>query len=128
MRKLVCAAVVTLAAVGFAAAEEFTAMITKCDADKGCIEYKKVTGKGADKKVDETVKKADLTKDCKIMKGMFDKETKTVKDGDVIEKGLKNDLFAKEGGVFATITIADDGADKGKVTKIRVGGGGKKKQ
>jgi hypothetical protein len=116
MRTFVCAAVVALAAVGFAAAEEFTALIVKCDAKAGCIEYKKYTGKGKDKKVDDTSKKADLAKDAKIIKGKFDPDTKKAVDGDAIEKGLENELFSNEKGVVATITTNDDG----KVTKIRV--------
>ena len=87
MKKFVCAAILTIAAVGVALADEFPAMIVKCDADKGCIEYKKVSGKGKDKKVDETAVKIDLAKNCKIVKGKFDKDAMKIVDGDPIEKG-----------------------------------------
>jgi len=120
MKKFVCAAVMTVVAVGVACADEFGAMIVKCDADKNCIEYKKITGKGKDKKVDETATKGELTKDCKILNAKIDPDAKKLVDGDPLEKGLKDDAFKNEKGVFATITTADDGADKGKVTKIRV--------
>ena len=127
MKKFVCAAILTIAAVGVALADEFPAMIVKCDADKGCIEYKKVSGKGKDKKVDETAVKIDLAKNCKIVKGKFDKDAMKIVDGDPIEKGLKDDVFKNEKGTFGILVVADDGADKGKVTKITVFGFGKKK-
>jgi hypothetical protein len=115
MKKFVFAAMATVALVGFAMAEEFTAVITKCDSDKGCIEYKK------GKKDEAKEGKADLAKNCKIAKGTFNKDDKKFTAGDAIEKGLANEIFTKaEKGVFARITIADDGADKGKVTQILV--------
>ena len=58
----------------------------------------------------------------KVLKGVYDKDTKTVKAGDPIEGGLKSDTFTKidaEKGVRATI-ITD--ADNKKITEIRVGG------
>ena len=58
------------------------------------------------------------------------RDKKKTIDGDEIEKGLKDDMFSsdmfKEKGVRATIFTADDGDDKGKVTKIRVVAGKKK--
>ena len=121
MRKFVCAAIFTLVAVTFVAAEEISVRIFKCDADKGCIEYKKYVGKGKEKKLEDTVLKGDLAKDAKIVFGKKDPDDKkkTI-DGDAVEKGLKNDIFADEKGVAATLFTADDGGDKGKVTKIRV--------
>jgi hypothetical protein len=123
MRKFVCAAVFTMVAVSLATADEFAALITKCDADKACIEYKKYSGKGKDKKVEDTVYKGELTKAALIVKGKKDADDKkkTI-DGDAIDSGLKNDIFSNADGVSATLFIADDGADKGKVTKIRVAG------
>jgi hypothetical protein len=127
MRKFVCAAVFTFVAFSFAVAEEISALIVKCDATKNCIEYKKFEGKGKDKKAGDTVYKADLTKDAKIVKGKKDADDpKKQVDGDAIENGLKNDMFSNEKGVTATLFIADDGADKGMVTKIRTAGKGKK--
>ena len=127
MKRFVCAAILTVAAVGVAFADEFSVQIVKCDADKGCIEYKKVTGKGKDKKVDDTAVKIDLAKNCKIVKASFDKDAMKLVDGDPIDKGLKDDVFKNEKGTFGIIVVADDGADKGKVTKIRVFAFGKKK-
>ena len=95
-------------------------MIVKCDPEKGCIEYKKVTGKGKDKKVDETAVKIDLAKNCKIVKAKFDQDAMKLVDGDPIEKGLKDDVFKNEKGTFGIIVVADDGANKGKVTTLRV--------
>jgi hypothetical protein len=126
MRKFVCAAIFTLVAVTFVAAEEISVRIYKCDADKGCFEYKKYVGKGKDKKVEDTVLKGELAKGAKIVFGKKDPDDKkkTI-DGDAIEKGLKNDIFADDKGVAATIFTADDGGDKGKVMKVRVNKGKK---
>ena len=40
---------------------------------------------------------------------------------------FKNATDEKGKGVNARLTIADDGADKGKITQVMVTGGGKKK-
>jgi hypothetical protein len=121
MRKFVCAAIFTLVAVTFVAAEEITVRIFKCDADKGCIVYKK-TVKG---KVDPDDKGTviDLTKNAKIVFGKKDPDDKkkTI-DGDEVKGGLKNEVFSDLGekGVGGVLFIADAGDDKGKVTKLRV--------
>ena len=60
---------------------------------------------------------------------MFDADTKTTKAGDALEGGLKNDMFKTiddQKGVAVTLTIADSGADKGKITSIVTKGGKKK--
>jgi hypothetical protein len=121
MRKFVCAAIITLVAVSFVAAEEITVRIFKCDADKGCVMYKK-TIKG---KVDPDDKGTviDLTKNAKIVLGKKDPDVKGKSiDGDEVKGGLKNEVFSDLGekGVAAVLFTADDGGDKGKVTKLRV--------
>jgi hypothetical protein len=61
---------------------------------------------------------------------MFDKDAKKMVDGDPVKDGLKNEMFTKideAKGLNATITTEGDG-DKARITKIRVGFGGKKKK
>jgi len=129
MKKFAFAALCTVMLVGFAMADEFTAMITKVDATTGKITYKKVTGKGADKKVDDTATTTEVSKKLSVVKGKFDMDAKKMVDGDAIDGGLKAEALstaADDKGVIATVVVADDGADKGKVTKIRIFGGKKK--
>jgi hypothetical protein len=129
MKKFALAAICTVAMVGFAMADEFTALITKVDATGGKVTYKKVTGKKDDKKIDDTATTTDVAKTLTVVKGKFDMDTKKMVDGDAIEGGLKAEALSAASDdktVFATIVIADDGADKGKITKIRMFGGKKK--
>jgi hypothetical protein len=109
MKKFALAMVCTLAVVGFVIADEFNASITKVDGNK--ITYLK--GKFGEEKKEGT---AEVAPNAKILNGMFDFETKSVKTGEPVKDGLKNELFTKIGdkGVFAQITTDD----KGKVTQI----------
>ena len=130
LRSFVCAGLAlvlggVITAVAFAA--DIRAVITKVDPDKGTVTFKEAKGKGefGDEKT------LPVAKDAKIVKGMFDKETKTLKAGDPIEGGLKADTFSKdkigEKGVRANLVTTGEG-DKATITEIIVGGGRGKKQ
>jgi hypothetical protein len=139
MKRFAFAMVFTFAVAGYALAEDITCAIQKVDTDKGTITYVKKAGfgfggkgkgKGGGKK-DETPADpvtVSVAKTVKIVKGKFDMESKKLVAGDEIKDGFKDDTFTKIGekGVFATITVADDGPDKGKVTQVMVFGGKKK--
>jgi hypothetical protein len=139
MKKFAFAMVFALAVAGYALAEEINVSITKVDTDKGTITYVKKAGfggggKGKGKKGNQDAAPADpvtvsVTKTVKIANGKFDMEAKSFTAGDEIKDGFKDDIFTKAGdkGVNARITIADDGADKGKVTQILITKFGKKK-
>jgi len=130
MKKFAFAVICTITMVGFALADEFQAVITKVDATGNKITYKKVMGFGKDKKVDEKAMTSDVSSKVTLVKGKFDMEAKKLVDGDPIDGGLKAEVLSAASDdkmVGATIVIADDGADKGKVTKIRVMMFGKKK-
>jgi hypothetical protein len=118
MKKFVFALVSTLVMVGFVLADDFTAVITKVDGNK--IEFKKYTGTGKDKKIDDTATKAEVAADAKVFTGMFNKDTMKVEAGDALKDGMKNEKLTaasdeKGKGVNAMITT-----DGGKVTKIIV--------
>src|SRR5438105_14438553 len=116
MRKLCGAALVLLCCVGLGLADEIRAVITKVDGNNVTFAEAKKGGAKGDAK---TLPVAD---NVKVLKGVYDKDTKTVKAGDPIEGGLKSDTFTKidaEKGVRATI-VTD--ADNKKITEIRVGG------
>jgi hypothetical protein len=135
MKKFAFAAFFTIAMTSFALAEEFIVVITKVDADKGTITYKK----GFKKQQEDTPVEAvtvSVSKKVKIAKGEMKKDDAgdkkfTFTVGEEIKDGFKDDAFTKadEKGTFAQITIADTGDDKGKVTQILImkGFGGKKK-
>jgi len=78
----------------------------------------KTKGKG---EKDEKTTTFKVTKDAKIVKGMFDKDTMKFKAGDPIEGGLKNEMFAadklKEGKTRVRLTTEGEG-DAEKVTTI----------
>jgi hypothetical protein len=129
MKKFALAVVCTVALVGVVMADEFTAIITKVDATGNKVTYKKASFKGGEKKVDDTATTTEVSKKVSVVKGKFDMETKKMVDGDALEGGLKAEMLssaADDKPLFATIIVADDGADKGKVTKIRVFAGKKK--
>jgi hypothetical protein len=120
MKKFVLAALCTLGLVGFVMADEFTAVITGIDKD-GTVSFIKGKKKGEE----GTKGTAMLAAKVKVAKGMFNKDDKKFTAGDDIENGVKNDMFVKataDAPVAARITIADDGADKGKITQILVVG------
>lgn len=104
--------------VGIAMAEEIRAIITKVDGDK--ITFAERKGKG--EKGEE--KKMSVASGVKVLKGKYNKETKKLEAGDALEDGLKNKMFSSidEKGIQATIVTEDN-----KITEIRVGGRGRKK-
>ena len=119
MKKFVFALVSTVVMVGFVLADDFTAVITKVDGNK--IEYKKYTGTGKDKKVDDAVTKSVVAADAKILTGMYNKDSKKFEDGDVLKDGMKNEKLvaaADEKGKMVNAMITTDGG--GKVTKILI--------
>jgi hypothetical protein len=85
---MVCG-VFVLAVSGLVLAEEFQGSITKVDGDKVTVQKMK---KG---KADGDPVVLTAAKDCKILKGKFNKDTKKVEPGDAIEGGLKNEMFSK---------------------------------
>ena len=145
MKKFVFATICTVTLTGYALADEFLAVITKVDGNN--ITYykaKAAAGKGgkggggkgggfggkAEKEGDAI--KGTASAKVSVSKNAFDKDAGEMKTTD-LDKGLMNDLFKNASDdmpVTATVTIADDGADKGKITKIATKGGfggGKKK-
>jgi hypothetical protein len=135
MKKFVFATFCMFAVVGYVVADEFLAVITKVDGSNVSYFKAEAGGKGGGgkgggfgaKKTGDEIK-GTAAASVKVSKGIFDKDAGGFKEEDVKE-GLKADAFKDIGdkGVTATITIADDGADKGKITKIVTKGGGKKK-
>jgi len=127
MRKFVCAVVCTFALVGFVVAEEFPAFITGFETKDGKTTVNYIKGK---KKGEEGTKASTvMAKDCKVVKGTYDKDNKKWVVGDAIEGGIKADMFkdvSTEKGVNGVLTVADDGASKGQVTQILIGKKGKK--
>jgi len=130
LRRFVLAATVMVCTFAFAYSETLTVRIYSVDGSN--VVYKKTkkdetTGKAAPDGDNITGK---ASADVVVEKaGINAKKKKT--DPIPLDGGLKNELFTKidaTKGVAATITIDDDGANKGKVTKIFLGGkgGGKK--
>jgi len=128
MKRFVLASVCVFALVGVVLAEEFNVTITGLETKDGktTVSYLKKGKKGED----PTKGSAVLAEKAKVVKGMFNKDDKKFVAGDAIEGGIKSDTFkdvSADKGVGARITIADDGADKGKITQIMVTGKGGKK-
>lgn len=120
IRKLVCSMVVMVVAIGFVAAGEYTATITKVDGDKVTLQkYKKAAVKGEKPEKDGDAFTLATSKDAKVIYGTKDK--KDYKDGDAIEGGLKAEMFSKAGdkGVVARIYTEGEGKEE-KITKILV--------
>jgi hypothetical protein len=111
MKKFALAMVCTLTFVGFVTADDFFAAITK-------VEGSKVTFMKGKKGEDKKEGTAELTKDVKVMTGVFDKDAGDfkMKAGDPIEGGMKNKMFTDIGekGVFAQITTNA----KGQITQV----------
>ncbi len=132
-RKFVCAAVATLMLFSFAVADEFMAVITKVE--NGKVTYKTFKFNVEEKKLEfGDAKTLPTTKNVKVVKGKFDKDTKKMVAGDAIEDGLKNKMFTDiktdgpgpfGGGLMATIVT--DGGNK-KITEIRAAAFGFKKK
>jgi len=126
-RRFVFAATLAVCAVSFAFSDTFVGNITSVEGNK--VTYKKFGKKGGKGGEEAT---ADAIKDVAVTKGAGFKADPD-KKGEKVEGGLKNEMFTKdkigEKGVFARITIDDDGANKGKITAIETltfGGVGKK--
>ncbi|HEY7326737.1 MAG TPA: hypothetical protein VH592_03800 [Gemmataceae bacterium] len=119
LRKVLAASLVVVLSVGVAFADEIRAVITKVE--DGKVTFAESKGKG--EKGDEQT--LPVAKNVKVVKGKFNKETKTVEAGDELPGGLKHKMFTEisEKGVRALIVTEDK-----KITEIRVFGGGKKKQ
>jgi hypothetical protein len=116
---------VMVLAIGFVVADEFNATITKVDGNKITYQKFKKAKKGVPAEKDGDPVTIEVAKDAKIIKGMFNKDTKKVEPGDKIEGGLTSETFTKAGekGVAARITTD---ADNKTVTTIMVTGGKKK--
>jgi hypothetical protein len=122
LRKVIAASLVLVLSVGVVFADEIRAVITKVEGNK--ITFAEMKGKG--QKGDEQT--LPVAKSVKIVKGKFNRETKTFEAGDELPGGLKHKMFTDipEKGVRALIVTEGN-----KVTEIRVfggKGGGKKKQ
>ena len=118
LRKVIAASFVLVLSVGVLFAEELRGVITKVDGNK--ITFVEIKGKG--QKGDEQTLTA--AKNVKVVKGKFNKDTKSVEAGDELEGGLNHKMFSNisEKGVRALIVTEGK-----KITEIRVFGRGKKK-
>lgn len=143
IRKLLCSIALMTFGMGLVAAEEFTAVIKKVEGDK--VTFMKFTFKDKKfEKSDDTTLPAAST--VKITKGKINKEDKKIVPGEVLDKGLQNEMFTKLGekkadkdnpkkggfglgGVFAQITTSEDGKSITAITVMAFGGAikGKKK-
>jgi len=117
MRRFVLAVAAVAITFSFAFSDTFQARIVKVE--DGKVSYQKAT-KDADTgktKYGETMT-ATAAKDAKV--------TKTVKKvTEPIDKGFGADVFKDipdKKGIKGVITIADDGANKGKIVEFAVGG------
>jgi hypothetical protein len=118
MKKFAFAAICTFAMVGFVLADDIVCTIIKVDGSK--VTY--VTGKKGEDQKEAT---AEALPDVKVMKGSKMKGDAAYTVGDKIEKGLKDEVFAKvskDMGQKAQITTDA----KGKITQILVIAGKKK--
>ncbi|MCI0377961.1 MAG: hypothetical protein L0215_10165 [Gemmataceae bacterium] len=120
MRKVAVAGIILFLGIGFVAADEFNALITKVDGNKITFHRVKKGEKG-----DEITMTA--IEKVKVVKGKTNPETKKSEAGDPIDGGLKNELFTKGGkdGKGVNVRIITD-ADNKNITEIRVTGGKKK--
>jgi hypothetical protein len=117
LRKVVAASFVLVLSVGVVLADEIRAVILKVEGNK--VTFAEAKGKG--QRGDEQT--LPVAKNAKIVKGKFNKETKSVEVGDPLEGGLKHKMFTdiSEKGVRAMIITEDK-----RITEIRVFGGKKK--
>jgi hypothetical protein len=117
IRRFTLAALVVAFTFTFAYSETFQAKVTKVEGNK--ITYQKG-------KFDFKAKKFETSGDPVTTEAIKDVEVVTAgfgkgKKGEPLEGGLTNEMFKnidKEKGVVVTITTADDGDNKGKITKI----------
>ena len=123
-RRFVAALVMAFTAVGFAAADEFQAIITKVQ--DGRVTYKRVKGRNEEGKTQyDEEKTLPITKAVKVVKASYDKEARKMVNGDPLEGGLKHDAFTSLGkkkdvaGVFATL-ITDAGNKNISVIRVLI--------
>jgi hypothetical protein len=112
-------------AIGFVAADEFTAVIVKVDGDKVTYQKFKKGEKGKKGEKDGDPVTLPAAKDAKITKGKFDFKEKKFEAGDPIEGGLKADIFKNataEKGVFSRITTSDDNKKITAIATFQFGG------
>jgi hypothetical protein len=113
--------VVLLTFSALVAGEEYVCSITKVDGDKVTVQKFKKGEKGKKGEADGDPIMLTASKECKVLKGKFDKETKKLVAGDAIEGGLKNEMFSK--AVFARVTV-----EGSTLSEVLVMGGTKKKK
>jgi hypothetical protein len=121
LRKLVGSMIILVFLTGITFGDEIRAIILKVDGDK--VTFAENKGKGQ-KGPEQTLP---ATENVKVIKGKFNRETKTFEAGEPVADGLKNTMFSNIGekGVRATI-ITDDSK---KITEVRlIAKGGKGKQ
>jgi hypothetical protein len=118
VRKLIGGVVVLALCVGISLAEEMRVFITKVEGNK--VTFAENKGKG-EKGPEKTMTVSDK---LKVVKGKYNKDTKTTESLDPIEGGLKAPVFTSIGekGVQASIVTEGD-----KITEIKVTAGKKKK-
>lgn len=121
MKKFLGAAVLVMVGIGLVSADEFRVRITKVEGDKLHVEKFAKGAKKGDKGEEATLTAAS---NVKVIRSKFNPETKKLEPGDPLPNGLKNEMFSSPKGVGAMVVTGDDG----KVTEIRVFGGGKKKK
>jgi hypothetical protein len=119
LRKVIAASLVLVLSVGVVFADEIRAVITKVDGGK--VTFAEMKGKG--QKGDEQT--LPVSKSVKVVKGKFNKETKTVEAGDDLPDGLQNKRFSNISEKGVPALIVTEGKE---IKEIRVFGGGKKKQ
>ncbi len=112
LRKLVGSTILLVLMAGITFGDEIRAIVLKVDGDK--VTFAENKGKG-EKGPEQTLPVAE---NLKVIKGKFNRETKTFEAGEPIADGLKDTIFSKisEKGVRATI-ITDDSK---KITEIRI--------
>lgn len=110
LRKVVAASLILVFCVGVTFADELFGRITKVEGNKVTF----TPFKGKEKGEEQTFT---VSKNVKVVKGKFNKETKSVEAGDELEGGLKHKMFKDIGekGIFAQIVTDDN-----KIKEIRV--------
>jgi hypothetical protein len=117
VKKLVITVVAMLVVVGFAAADEFDAVIN--DASRAFtrrlkapekLNYGKLTLDSKGKVVSTIYKEGQLTRATKVARGVFDEKKKKWLPGETIEGGIGADLFKDAGKALRVrVTLGDDG-------------------
>jgi hypothetical protein len=120
-RKLFCSMVVMVVGIGFVAAEEFVASITKVADGKITVQKYKKGMKGKAPEKDGDAYDIAVAPNAKVVYGTYNKEAKKFEPGDAVPEGLKNEMFTKiaEKGVTARLTTEGTGKDA-KVTQIGI--------